>query len=1158
MKNEENMPLLGDVCAKLDPFPVCALLIDGVPIHPPGVNERSGHVSVAQNFGGVTIDRDSYRHIVQSFGPAYAQEIIHECSPYSRGTRRGFLTRCLKQLGRKCVQITDSYPTPAFHAMIDRALPVKTQNLPNWGNALDAQMDILKTSFSSSAGAPYWRAKADSVDLMQNAVLPLVLDHIMSATLGDLFKRQPELWLCHLKNKADRYKDPTEKTRPYLSLPWHWQALFSCLSQPYCESLKLFYEQPGCRNAYGFSYAHGGGNKLRQHVLKELETKTYTFFVYGDDVDFYYKSNGKIYRICPDFSQMDGSIDQATISLTIDHILMKFAEVHGTDNLRFWEVVASQWKHFATRPFMLVDGETIWRKKQSDGLLTGVVGTTLFDTVKAVAAYERFVEHLRLHPSFLEEKAAKEWFRTQGLEIKAGTWSPQLVNTEPQDGALWTDQKFLGMQLMYKKRGEEFILVPVLPKEDWLALYLTPRREELGSSALSRQRYTFDRMRGLLTTGAAFDSDVQRLFNGVMRTLDPLAIVMQVQAGEGGGSLPELVKAVGEDFRFNTSMGWPTEEWVLDLYAETKLKVEMAPVFTCGEEPFRKAYSRPQVKLDVKVVDRVTTFEPTEALLVAYETPATFSVPLDHSLLVEKKEEKLPEVPHKRSEIKDLTGKEPPKVLPRLTETILKHLQPRKMYTPKTVAQALQFRPALEDPTELLPTDRTPYDDWDAFWQVAEFIGTYHPNLFRQEDWGVLFASMVWPLKRLAAIIGIAPERLESEVLSMGFLVLGPPNNKFITNKSWSGVPDMFVHQARRQEAKIQEKLDLVRKELKTATVEKVTDLKLRAKALEQNAARAKEAPAIAVVTDPPNLKRLVKVPNFDPTPGAPPQQLAAQANTILKFNKLTVRLREKQTDTGTIREFLVSDKGVERPYMAWARPSKEAWILFYQSVVVRYIRDTQTPKKNDNWAEFMDKVDQTMVVLYKDSLGPLFLQKKGHPLKLLREHPKIDLVEGPNGPLMHVATQTGNVQVISLTKGTIKSRVARLEKLFGDKFQTEHTPLKDLPDKLKLYEKKPPKDAPKEERKQGRSDIGAQKAPIKPTEGRPQPKVTQAERDNVGPSSPPRQRQRFLRGNPDQVYRPRWGPQRPGRGKSRGLDRNKGPARGPAVAKVEANQPPA
>lgn len=73
---------------------------------------------------------------------------------------------------------------------------------------------------------------------------------------GKLRAEQPELFLCEVKNKLDRYEPEKlgDKTRPYVAYPFHFQALFSVLSQNFTESLKIFYD--GGTNAYGFSWAH--------------------------------------------------------------------------------------------------------------------------------------------------------------------------------------------------------------------------------------------------------------------------------------------------------------------------------------------------------------------------------------------------------------------------------------------------------------------------------------------------------------------------------------------------------------------------------------------------------------------------------------------------------------------------------------------------------------------------------------------------------------------------------------------------------------------------------------------------------------------------------------------------------------------------------------
>lgn len=120
------------------PIPVSGLLTDGLPIHPPGVNDSKGKVFVAPNFGGFYIDEYASRSVAQKFGIMKAQEMVRECPPHTRGTRQGFQARCLQQLGRSCVQISKEMTKSSFFRLMDKRLPLRQQDLPNWGDDIIA------------------------------------------------------------------------------------------------------------------------------------------------------------------------------------------------------------------------------------------------------------------------------------------------------------------------------------------------------------------------------------------------------------------------------------------------------------------------------------------------------------------------------------------------------------------------------------------------------------------------------------------------------------------------------------------------------------------------------------------------------------------------------------------------------------------------------------------------------------------------------------------------------------------------------------------------------------------------------------------------------------------------------------------------------------
>lgn len=67
-------------------------------------------------------------------------------------------------------------------------------------------------------------------------------------------------------------------------------------------------------------------------------------------------------------------------------------------------------------------------------------------------------------------------------------------------------------------------------------------------------------------TGGFSHPDIRTLLNGMVNTIDPVAILMKVQAGNGKGEKPEAFNVCGGDFEFPTSEGYPNWRWCENLY----------------------------------------------------------------------------------------------------------------------------------------------------------------------------------------------------------------------------------------------------------------------------------------------------------------------------------------------------------------------------------------------------------------------------------------------------------------------------------------------------------------------------------------------------------------------------------------------------------------
>ncbi|UHM27579.1 MAG: RNA-dependent RNA polymerase [Sanya permutotetravirus 2] len=575
---------------KADYCPVSNLKYEGVQIHPDASHQVRGNVSVKRNFGRVGEQDSTLSKAALAAYPLHKLEEIRDSVVYTSGTPNGFSTRLRELTTRKCK--SEGKPSDIARRL-SKLLP--TSQLPDWHD-VDSLMSNVKITASASAGAPYWVNNKEAMAPMLEVVMPLLLDHLEAGTLSELAKEQPELFISELKNKTDRYAiDEVErKTRPYVCQGKHFAFLFSCLTQPFCHALHKWDEEVETMNAYGWSMAHGGINRVYKQVsmLEQLavKKKTHKFKVglYGDDGKIFMMTpKGETFSVDPDFKQMDGSVDFDTIVGVTKWMSDCYTEQHGESPL--WDRVLSLMAIMASHPDLMVDGQTVYTK-QKDGLLSGAVGTTLFDTAKSALAYRDLIDQFEIDPTkyFDAKWVTKYMLDKHGLVVKAGTWQPEKLDMRPDHGKLWTQNKFLGMRFMWRQfeyKGEKlWTLVPSLEEDEWLELIMHPRDDinTVGNklSDVAKQRQSLDRARGYLVTGGIFNKKISEVLFKAIDMTPAVAVLMAVASGDGKGEGPELFQVVGEEFSYPTSEGVPNLQWVTQLYSEVEpSKDDWKPIF---------------------------------------------------------------------------------------------------------------------------------------------------------------------------------------------------------------------------------------------------------------------------------------------------------------------------------------------------------------------------------------------------------------------------------------------------------------------------------------------------------------------------------------------------------------------------------------------------
>uniref|UniRef100_A0A0K8SCG7 Uncharacterized protein n=1 Tax=Lygus hesperus TaxID=30085 RepID=A0A0K8SCG7_LYGHE len=580
-----------------DAVPICALVNDkGDPLRVQGECQQKGSVRVTRKFGGAGVDKTLLNWAVEFEELDTLKEAVGN-TQYTNGTAEGFLNRMKFLFTRKTKSVKfdpvlnkelgDKY---ALH-YIKKLMPIHKDRLKPLTGDLYEIIDQVRVTATSSAGPGLWGLIGDRMEHIIDALL-IVSDHIRSGKLEELRKAQPELFLTEVKNKLDRYDTSLTgdkaKTRPYVAQCAAIRMLFSIVSQNFCGALKLFHEDPNCANAYGFSAANGGLEKVRE-VTREMEPGTLRAWHYGDDTDLYHRDrNGTLFRCCPDFKQMDGSVDSDTIRLTVKYMIDSIFEEHpGTGEKAFWEAVGALWCEFAIDPDYLINGTSVWRKKsehRNGGLNSGVVNTTGFDTVKSMVSYYHYIQSVGADPSLLEERKAIAYFKRLGLDIKEGTWTWERVLEDGEDGDLWTNQKFLGVLYKYSRGPETTELVPYLEYEDWLKnLLITRVSPDAKRADVEKEgRRRFDALRGTYVTGAFSNPRMASMLDSMLQKVPAEHILMAVQAGGGKGETPENDMLLGKDFEYPDSFSWPTVKWCQNLYFSEKNRWKEAkwePVF---------------------------------------------------------------------------------------------------------------------------------------------------------------------------------------------------------------------------------------------------------------------------------------------------------------------------------------------------------------------------------------------------------------------------------------------------------------------------------------------------------------------------------------------------------------------------------------------------
>lgn len=670
-------------------IPSCGLLdAAGTPIHPPATNNRKGQVHVERIYGGQHTDLASLPRIMEIMARDWNE---HKTHIYTGGSQEGLKTRILKQMGRESVSCVKALKTMGIGpknatAYVQKVLGYQPQELGADlnGDLLDL-IDELSLTYVSSAGPPYWQNKLEAYLKMTDTVMPLLIDGLKKDNCETLFHEHPELFVCELKNKTDRYTEEEaggKKTRPYFCCPYHFSVLFSILSQKFQALLETFDRRKTSKSAYGFSSANGGLARFAEW-MQTTPKNTAKFCVYGDDTRIVYRDRkGKVWTIDPDFTQMDGSVDKDAVYITVNAIKDSLFAIYGQNSL--WSKICDWWVWFAINPHFLVEGSKVWSKKTDHGLMTGVPGTTLFDTVKSIISWDSLLTGLeqsneleKLH----DEAFIRSYMKTKcGLEIKEGTWQPELVNFDPEDGGVLSTHKFLGVQIARRYWIDRYVYYPLVPEEEILSQILSPKdspHEVKKMSAWSRQRLEFDRMRGMFITSAFAHPRTRALVHHITNGIPGGPILMSTQFENG--MPPETILL--PEFQFPNSSGFPDEDFVYKMYGDFEEKGLLRPLFTGTGIDLSIAESKKEIKA-VRLIMKDPDEYGVRDVVVSELSPSSQSI--------EDGDWPLPDLPSLLDEAKDtkLVGIKPQK--PPLKYTVTQRVENGRAQEPERAFPTIQ------------------------------------------------------------------------------------------------------------------------------------------------------------------------------------------------------------------------------------------------------------------------------------------------------------------------------------------------------------------------------------------------------------------------------------------------------------------------------------
>jgi len=311
-------------------------------------------------------------------------------------------------------------------------------------------------------------------------------------------EEHPGEFLTTMKNKMDRYEinDWGKKIRPYSAGNGGESVLYSGVIQAYSKQLLGFWEHPKSCNAHGFSWAHGGGQRLYEwleRLYKEAPPGVYAIG-YSDDglwVIIYVDKDGKRRMLVGDLDikHCDMSVGNSFMPIMARHVIATM----GKDVPKGWLEIARSAVRNIWNQVVILYSTLIY--KSTDQVHSGQPGTAEADQVAFSTDYVVIRnEYARLllsdpeqDPKSRFEAAAQVAKKRLGLEFKPYTFTEFLPN-QPE-----YPFEFLGKYL--KVRNGWYLPYTTLRKT--IIQCVVPKKMMKGQAGL---RAWMERARGLAVT----------------------------------------------------------------------------------------------------------------------------------------------------------------------------------------------------------------------------------------------------------------------------------------------------------------------------------------------------------------------------------------------------------------------------------------------------------------------------------------------------------------------------------------------------------------------------------------------------------------------------------------------------------------------------------